>query len=180
VARGDWQRLQALVGTDPGAAQAVRWLGAEIDLAARDLSLPQTRALATSLGLDQTTADLRRPELILQAQAAMQINQVDTLNTVVQNLQRWLAARPKDALAWQWLASLYAAQNQSLRALRAEAEAQAARLDYAGALDRLKAAQEHVLASGASSTSASHIDASIVDTRLRQITALLKEQTLDH
>lgn len=183
LARRDWQRLQAVAGTSPEALQAVRWLGAEIDLAARDLSLPQTRALATTLGLDQSatapTPGLQRPELMLQAQAAMQINQSGPLNNVVQNLQHWLTTHPKDALAWQWLASLYAAQNQSLRALRAEAEAQAARMDYAGAQDRLKAAQDHVLSNGTASTSA-NIDAAIVDTRLRQITALLKEQTLDH
>jgi predicted Zn-dependent protease len=82
-------------------------------------------------------------------------------------------------LAWQWLASIQAAQGKGLRALRAEAEARVAHLDYVGAIDRLKAAQNQIRASGAASTSADHIDASIIDTRLRQIEALLKEQALE-
>jgi predicted Zn-dependent protease len=161
----------------------VRWLGAEIDLAARDLSPTQVRELASSLGLGnpaaQRTGKQRRPALILQAQAALQINQPEALNTVAQSLQSWLADHPQDSLAWQWLATLYSTQNQSLRALRAEAEAQAAQLDYTGALDRLRAAQERVKVGGSSQPSADHIDASIIDTRLRQIDALLKAQQAD-
>lgn len=102
------------------------------------------------------------------------------MERAAQNLQGWLVRQPQDALAWQWLASLYAAQNQSLRALRAEAEARVAQLDYAGALDRLKAAQDRLRATGAANSSADHIDASIIDTRRRQIEALLKEQALDN
>jgi hypothetical protein len=49
-------------------------------------------------------------------------------------------------------------------------------LDYAGALERLKAAQDRPRAPGAGNSSADHIDASIIDTRRRQIEALLKEQ----
>jgi predicted Zn-dependent protease len=79
-------------------------------------------------------------------------------------------------LAWQWLASRYTQQNQGLRALRAEAEARVAQLDYAGALDRLKAAQHRPRAPGAVNAPADHIDASIIDTRRRQIEVLLKEQ----
>jgi hypothetical protein len=61
--------------------------------------------------------------------------------------------------------------------LRAEAEARAAHLDYVGALDRLKAAQGQL--AGSTKSNADHIDASIIDTRRRQIEALLKEQTLE-
>lgn len=183
LARRNLQQLQALTPADTEAVNTVRWLGAEIDLAARDLSLTQVRELGRTLGLGspaaQPVAKLRRPELMLQAQAALQINQPDALNTVAQSLQSWLANHPQDSLAWQWLASLYATQNQSLRALRAEAEAQAAQLDYTGALDRLRAAQERVKAGGSRQLSADHIDASIIDTRLRQIDALLKAQQAD-
>lgn len=119
---------------------------------------------------------LRRPELILQARLAAQGKQPQAIDQAVQNLQGWLVSQPQDALAWQWLASLYAARNQDLRALRAEAEVRIAQLDYAGALDRLKAAQDRLRASGVSNSSADHIDASIIDTRRRQIEALLKEQ----
>ncbi|MDD5030926.1 MAG: M48 family metalloprotease, partial [Rhodoferax sp.] len=142
-ARSQLSHLQSLVAQQPDAAVPVRWLAAEIDLSARDRTRAQVRALADSLAhAAATTAPVhwRRPELLLQAQAAQQANQADALSAAVQRLQSWLALQPQDALAWQWLASLHAAQDQPLRALRAEAEAQVARLDYAGALDRLKAA----------------------------------------
>jgi hypothetical protein len=50
-------------------------------------------------------------------------------------------------------------------------------LDYAGALDRLKAAEDQWKVVGASKSNADQIDAAIIDTRRRQIQALLKEQT---
>ena len=57
-------------------------------------------------------------------------------------LQPWLAAQPQDAQAWGVLARLREAQSQPLRALRAQAEAQVARGNLDGALDRLRAAQD--------------------------------------
>lgn len=182
-ARKHFLKLQKVVADDPEAARQMRWLGVEIDLAARDRSRPQVLALGASVGLDlanpAAAAALRRPDLLLQAQIAMQAGQNGVMDSVAQNLQSWLVSQPQDALAWQWLASIYAAQNQSLRALRAEAEARVAQLDYAGALDRLKAAQDRLRATGASNSSADHIDASIIDTRRRQIEVLLKEQALE-
>ena len=57
----------------------------------------------------------------------------------------------------------------------AEAEAQVALLDYAAAMDRFKAAQSMVR-SGAGTD---HIEASIIDTRTRQVQSLLREQALE-
>ena len=182
LARNNLARLQALTPADAGSAESVRWLDAEVNLAARGLTPAQLAGLATRLGLtDAPTpplASLRRPQLMLQAELALRLNQPRVLNAQTQTLQTWLAAKPQDALTWQTLARLYAAQNQNLRALRAEAEAQAARLDYTGAMDRLRAAQELMRASEASGSVADHIDASIIDTRQRQIGALLKQQAL--
>ncbi|MEK9803965.1 MAG: peptidase M48, partial [Curvibacter sp.] len=79
------------------------------------------------------------------------------------------------AQAWQQLATAYTAQGQTLRAVRAEAEVHAARLDYAAARDRLKAAQEMVR----QGPGADHIEASIIDTRSRQLESLLREQALE-
>ena len=45
--------------------------------------------------------------------------------------------------------------------------------DYNAALDRLKAAQDMALRAGAR---ADHIEASIIDTRLRAVAALAREQ----
>jgi len=179
AARSHLNHLQAAVHDVPEAAASVRWLAAEMDLTARDRSRMQVRALAdgfAAAAINTQPASWRRPELLLQAQAAHQANLPEALAAAVQRLQTWLAQQPQDALAWQWLASLYAAQDQSLRALRAEAEAQAARLDYTGALDRLKAAQDRIKASGGANSSADLIDASIIDTRVRQLQALVREQ----
>ncbi len=177
-------RLQTLTAVDVQATAPVRWLGAEIDLSARDLTPAQLASLATSLGLTQGTslplAQMRRPLLILQAQLALQLKQADILGQSIQNLQTWLSSQPQDALVWQTLAGLYGAQNQGLRALRAEAEAQAARLDYTGAMDRLRAAQDLMRSNEALGRAADHIDASIIDTRQRQIADLLKQQALKH
>jgi predicted Zn-dependent protease len=181
VARKQLDRLQKVVATDEEAALQARWLGVEIALAARDLPRTQVLALGDGIGMNRPdNAAMRRPELLLQAQIAMQAGVPEALSTAAQRLQTWVAAQPLDALAWQSLASIYAAQHQSLRALRAEAEARVAHLDYAGALDRLKGAQDRLRAAGgAAMSSADHIDASIIDTRLRQIEALLKEQALE-
>ncbi|OIQ74468.1 beta-barrel assembly-enhancing protease precursor [mine drainage metagenome] len=173
VAQRDLQQLQSLLASGTQAAQVARWLGVEIALAARDLSAPLIQSMADSIKTAQTRptpmATLLRPELMLQAQVALLLNQADLLDPTSQTLQSWLALHPQDALAWQWLASIETAGNQGLRALRAEAEAHAARLDYAGAQDRLRAAQQRIKASASASTSADDIEASIIDTRLRQI-----------
>ena len=49
-----------------------------------------------------------------------------------ERLLTWVTERPTDGLAWQTLATLYRAQNQGLRAVRADAEAQVALLDAQG------------------------------------------------
>jgi len=179
-ARKCLERLQKVIGQEPEAGVLARWLSVEIALEARDLARPQVLALGDRVGLNQAeTKPLRRPELLLQAQVALQSGQAEALSKVAQRLQVWLASQPQDAQAWQWLSSIHAAQGQSLRALRAEAEARVAQLDYAGALDRLKGAQDRMRPAGADAASADHIDASIIDTRTRQIEALLKEQALE-
>jgi hypothetical protein len=59
--------------------------------------------------------------------------------------------------------------------VRAEAEAHAARLDDAAALNRFKAAQDLARQGGA----VDHIEASIIDTRTRQIELRQREQALE-
>jgi len=166
------QRLTSLVAGDDPAMQQARWLGVETALAAKDLARAQTL-------MTPTEVSLHRPALLQQAQMALQSGANPALDQAAQALQGWVAQQPADALAWQGLAGVYAAQGQGLRALRAQAEERVAYLDYAGALDRLKAAQDFMGASAAKNSSASHIDASIIDTRRRQIEALLKQLALE-
>ena len=53
-------------------------------------------------------------------------------------------------------------------------------LDYAAAIDRFKAAQELARSMARGGTlGADHIEASIIDTRTRQVESLLREQALE-
>lgn len=110
--------------------------------------------------------------MLLWAQAQVQLKQASAASD---RLQTWVALRSRDAAAWQALANAYGAQGRALSAIRCEAEARAAQLDYAAAIDRLKAAQD-LVRSGAA---ADYIEASIIDARARQIASLLREQSLE-
>ncbi len=106
--------------------------------------------------------------------------QIDTAtgraDRAAQNLQTWVAEHPHDALGWQLLAFANQTLGRTVAAVRDDAEANMAQLDYASALARLKAAQALARKSTAN---ADHIEASIVDTRTRQVESLLREQALE-
>ena len=94
----------------------------------------------------------------------------------VSALQPWVSDHPQDAGAWQALAAAYGAQGQTLRALRAQGEVAMSHMDYAGAVDRWRAAQDF---SRTQMGGGDLIEASIVDTRLRTAQAALKQQRED-
>ncbi|MBT2326283.1 M48 family metalloprotease [Variovorax paradoxus] len=169
AARALVQRLAARSAEDAAAARLARLLSAEIELAANDA--PKAAAL-----LD--TKARERPEMLLAAQAA-----VATRNAapMVAPLRDWVATHPRDATAWRTLGHLYGAQNDTLRAVRADAEANIAVLDYAGARDRLKAAQELMRkgAEGQGGVPIDHYEASIIDTRARAVEVLVREQAAE-
>jgi predicted Zn-dependent protease len=164
AARALAQRLTARVAEDAPAARLARLLSAEIELVAGDA--PKAATL-----LDPKAKD--RPEMMLAAQAAAATRQPGPM---VAPLRDWVAAHPRDASAWRALANLYTAQNDTLRAIRADAEANVALLDYPGARDRFKAAQEFMRKGEGP---IDHYEASIVDTRARAIEALVKEQAAE-
>ena len=123
---------------------------------------------------------LSRPELFAQSQVQLASKQAALAALAVQNLQTWVAANPADAPAWQLLASSYHVAGQPLRAIRAEAEAQVATLDYAAALDRFKAAQGMAQESArATAAGRDFMEESIVDVRTRQVQELLRQQIKD-
>ncbi|MEJ6021484.1 M48 family metalloprotease [Ramlibacter sp. PS4R-6] len=154
-------RLAQLAAGNEETARQARLLAAEIALAAGDAQ----PALAL--------ADPARPELVLSSQARMRSGQA---GAAAERLQTFVSLNPRDAYMWQLLAQAHAAQGQTLRAVRAEAEVQAARLDWQAALDRLRAAQE-LLRRGTSARD--HIEASIIDARAREMQSLLREQALE-
>ena len=164
-ARKVWSQLYSHVQTqgDAAAKQQVRWLGAELELAAK-----QPQAALQLLGIADLRGPQPRPTLVLGSQALIATGQA---SKVSDRLQSWVVDQPNDATAWRLLAQAWQAQNQGLRAVRAEAEAHVAHYDYAAAIDRFKAAQDL-----ARRGQGDHIEASIVDTRLRAVEALLREQ----
>ena len=167
-ARATATRLHEVVRGDPAAERLVRLLSADIEMAAGDAAA----ALGALANLPGDTA-VRRPELVLRAQALLRVGRPAEVTGA---LQTWVAGHPEDATVWQLLASNWQAQGQPLRAVRAEAEARAAHYDYAAAVDRFKAGQD---LARRSTTAADHVEASIIDTRLRAVESLLREQAAE-
>ncbi|MCS4509579.1 M48 family metalloprotease [Xylophilus ampelinus] len=162
-------RLVPLVAGDARPARLVRLLGAEIELtgnrgaaAAAYLAVPADKA-----------APAGRPEVVYYAQAGQHGSGA---RDVSDRLQTWVARNPRDATAWQLLAAAYRADGQPLRALRAEAEAQIAHVDWQGAVDRYRAGQELMRAGG---PGADYVEASISDTRLREAELRLREEAAE-
>jgi predicted Zn-dependent protease len=158
------QGLDQVVAGDAAGERLARLLAAEIAMEEGDT--------ATVLRLVDTSSKAR-PELLLGGQAQVRSGHAAE---AAQRLQTWVATQPRDASAWQLLSTAYAAQGQTLRAVRAEAEARVAQLDYTAALDRFKAAQDLVRKGRGGSDD---IEASIIDTRARQLASLVKEQALE-
>lgn len=156
--------LKPLVAEVPRARQAVALLAIEIDLRAG--VVPSSAASADIAKASSRAEVLTQARSLLTAQRARDVSE---------RLQTWVAAHPKDAMAWQLLATAYGQQNQLVRAIRADAESRAAQLDYPAARDRLKAAQALMRGKPGS---ADYVEGSILDTRTRQIELLIKEQAL--
>ena len=146
------------------ASTAVDLLSIEVDLLDS-----KTPASAATTDISKSAS---RAELLMNAKSLMAANRA---SDVAQALQTWVAEHPHDAMAWQLLATAYGQQNQPVRAIRADAESRFAQLDYGAALDRLKAAQGLMRSSPGS---ADYVEASIIDTRTRQVESIVKEQAL--
>ena len=92
---------------------------------------------------------------------------------MTENLRDQVRQAPDDAAAWQVLSQLQARLGKAVAALRADGEAQMARLDLEGAIDRFRSAQDRARRS--TLQPGEHIEAAIVDARLRQAQALMRE-----
>ena len=171
VARDAAARLREDTRDNAEAARLARLLSAEIALLARDAPAAET-LLAPPPG---AAPDKSRAHLLLAAQAAQAGGKPGPL---IAPLRDWVAVHPRDGTAWRALAGLYQAANDPLRAIRAEAEANVAILDYVGARDRFKAAQDLVRnnAGGRGPVPIDHYEASIIDTRARENEVKVREQ----
>lgn len=195
LAREMAQRLlTATAGNGPARMQA-QWLNAEMELKADNAqaalaalplqssnavqAAPKITSRGNMEGPSLATIDVvervapRRPELLLKADILLKLNQAGPMASP---LQTWVTDHARDGTAWQTLARVWRSQGQEMRALRAEAEAQVAHYDYAAAVDRFKAAQDFARKSGGQ---ADYFEASIIDTRLRAVQELLREQLSD-
>ncbi len=141
----------------------------------RDVLLPEVKAVVG----DDAGQSSDRPELVLAAQALAQLPATGltaydgVLRQTSSRLQTLVVQWPKDAGAWLALSWVLRQQNQPLRSIRAEAESRAAQYDYAAAVDRLRAGQDMARNSPNRND---YYEASIIDTRLREMQSLAKEQ----
>jgi len=169
------QTAAAASPRDPQAERALRLLQAQVLLNAGDAegSLQALAMLSDSGG--------QRPVMLLRAQAALtqkrSAPQADTapLRSSTEALQIWVAEQPQDAIAWETLAATNDALGFKLRSMRAGAEARAVLGDLTGAIDRLRAAQATSRTAGGQD----FIEASIIDARLRQLTAQRRQLALE-
>ena len=187
---------------EPAAERTLHLLRAQIALARGDAALA-LQALDVS---EAPGAQPQRASLLLRAQALLQKHQrqpqpqqqqqqqqqaaanppttraepADTdmgqaLRASTEALQTWLADAPHDPLAWELLAGTSQALGMNLRSLRASAEARAAAGDLTGAIDRLRAAQQ----ASRGAVGQDFIEGSVIDTRLRQVSAQRRQLVLD-
>ncbi len=129
------------------------------------------------------TLPRERAPLLLRSQAALagatqgrsrgDRSDDGSLREVLEALQTWVSEHRDDAAAWLLLAQASDELGLQLRALRAQAEARAAVGDLGAAIDRLRAAQTR---SRTASGSADFIEASIIDTRLRELQVLRRQE----
>lgn len=160
---------------EPMAERAITLLQAEARLARGDATA--AFAALDSLG----SAATERAPMLLRAQAGLALQQSQPqgnsagLRESTEALQTWLADHRQDAAAWDLLARTSGALGLQLRAMRADAEARAAVGDLTGAIDRLRAAQ-HV---SRSATGQDFIEASVVDSRLRQLSSTRRQLALE-
>ncbi|MDP3107219.1 MAG: M48 family metalloprotease [Hydrogenophaga sp.] len=160
------QKLRATVAPDARFAADALMLELLLSPATTPATPAQTALLAELR--DRSLEGASRAAVMLGSQAAIASGQPQR---AVTRLQSWVVLQPRDALAWQTLARAYQVQGQSLRAVRAEAEARAAQLDYSGAVDRFRAAQSLPVAE----RSADSMEMAIVDSRRRDVELLLRD-----
>ena len=176
-ARRTLARLEALPLTDPAAQRAVLLFKAELALqsgeAMQAVNLLNTKTPVININ-DRATR-------LLLAQSRVATHQPAQGKLAADDLVMWVNRMPRDANAWLYLSAAYELQGDTLRAIRAQAEARAAELDYAAALDRFKAAQAvaYQLAKEGKLDRSGNIEASIVDARLRELERLRREQMLE-
>ena len=158
---------------DTIARQAVAHLSARLALLAGD----GPRAAAALAPLVSPA----RADLLLGAEVALAQGTDPALQRSAETLQTWVSEHREDAGAWQLLSQTSQQLGQRLRALRADAESQAALGNLPGAIDRLRAGQQLARGqqAGGSGGRTDFIEASVIDARLRELIAQRRELLAD-
>jgi predicted Zn-dependent protease len=174
-------RMQQAAGGHATALRLIRLFESELAFKEDDMRAA-LRALSATASL--ANRQWPRPELIALAQASARLHATSSSVETAQLLANSIAAlqalvlqNPQDAQAWQVLATALAAQGRPLASLRAEGEVQIARMDFGAAVDRFRAAQDASRRGPAQM--GDHIEASIVDARLRFAQSIFREQLLE-
>jgi predicted Zn-dependent protease len=170
-------QLQNMAGMDVQAQRVVRLMSAELSLASGDASAAVTLLAPKA---SRILVNDRATRMLL-AQSRVATRQPIQAKQAADDLVLWVNQYPRDATAWGVLSSAYELQGDALRSIRAQAEARAVELDYPAAIDRLKAAQglARKLGNEGKLDRGGHVEASIIDARLRELQGLRREQTLE-
>ncbi|WP_334134774.1 M48 family metalloprotease [Tepidimonas sp.] len=139
-----------------------------------DTVLPGDGRTGLTDALEQALADGSRASLLLAARVAP-LAAAPWPARVQPRLQAWCVQHPDDGSAWLTLAGLLHAMSRPVAAARAEGEAQLARLDPQGALDRFRAAQRLAQERGERDL----LELSVLDARARHAQALLQDQAAE-
>ena len=174
-------RMRQAVGDHVTALRLIHLFESELAFKEDDMR-GALRALSATA--NQASSRWARPELIVLALASARlhstspsVDNAQILTKSISALQALVLQTPQDAHGWQVLATALAAQGRTLASLRAEGEVQIARMDFGAAVDRFKAAQD--ASKKGPIQMGDHIEASIVDTRLRFAQGILREQMLE-
>jgi predicted Zn-dependent protease len=166
------QEMTPLVAKDPAAQKLLTYLKAEFEAAKGNPLV----AISLIQNLQKT-----RAQILLLSQYRNATRVVEQAKLVTDSLQLWLAQNPRDSLAWELMSAALITSGNTIGAIRADAEAQAAHWDFASAVDRLKAAQDltRQMARQSGLDATAQFEASIVDVRLRNLEGARKEQALE-
>ena len=138
-----------------------------------------SQQLAGVIKADGEGGAARRPELMMAAHIALALPQGDDAKAAMQlaagNLQTHLSGHAHDVAAWGLLSELWQHLDEPIRAVRAEAEASAAKGDVPGAIDRVVGAQKRFRQPNAADV----IELSVMDSRRKFWMRQLREDMLE-
>ncbi len=165
-------RLYERCRANPAAWEQARLLGAELALTVGDTARARS-LLDAATGVRTVSA---RTHVLLSAQALIRAAKAAQ---ALGDLRAWLVDHPHDTVAWRLVSQAHAALGNQVAAVRAEGEISALEQDAVAALDRMRAAQDLARAGKWGPGGPDYVEASILDSRTRELGALARQQALE-